>query len=41
MNRAGVALNSMSGDAGLYVIGSRESLKGSEGRERDFLGFNF
>jgi hypothetical protein len=41
MNRASLALTCMSGDTGLYVIGNRESLKGSEGREGDLLGFHF
>lgn len=41
MNRAGLALNSMSGDAGLYVGGNRESFKGSEAREGGLVEFNF
>lgn len=41
MNRAGMALNSMSGDAGLYVVGNKESFKGSEAREGGVVEFNF
>lgn len=41
MNRAGMALNSMSGDAGLYVVGNKESFKGSKAREGGLVEFNF
>lgn len=34
-------MNSVSGDAGLYVVGNKESFKGSKAREGGLVEFNF